>query len=283
MRKIHYPFIGVIAMFFITSSTLKPQESKRLFEKTVFIELTYEEDSTLFQPFSKAWSGYWNRSADIYVSGTSLMNYDKYKLSFDERADNLWTILHPMIIHGTIQSYFPYDPETFGLGNWDDGELRYPVKGQDENETFLTSESVRENLCFLLGQFGPMSDIPMVDEYGDYKTKSLADGTESYVYPSPDYNWYSDKDIVKFKLRVSVLVNKKGKEKKRVITSICPITYQISETGQIEREKELLWLNFEELEPHLKEAYYFDEKSKPVSYLDHIRKKLKNADLSEKQ
>lgn len=277
MRKLHYPLFGLLVIFLITSSTIKPYESKHVFKKIVFIELNSEEDSVIFKPLSKAWGEYWwGISPDLMVNGSALMNYDKYKTSFNEREDNLWTVIHPMIIDGTIQVYFPYNPETFGFGSWDDGELRYPVTYPGENETFLSSETVRADICSLLGLFGPQSDIPLVDEYGDPIIIDLPDGTQCFSYPAPDFNWYTDKNISKYKLRVSVLLNKKGKEKKRVIKAICPIADQMRETGET-YDKELFWLDFEELKPLLKETYYIDEDWKPRSYLDYFLQKLENA------
>lgn len=265
------------AAFFI-----KKNESKRLFEKIIFIEVSYNEDSVLFKPLSKAWGEHWKLSSDLSVNGSSLMNSDQYKFSFNERTDNLWTILHPMIIDGTIHSYYPYNPLTFGLGNWDGWELRYPVMGQDENGTFWTSEKTRENLCYLLGRFGPQSDIPLVTQYGEDSTRVLPDGSQVYSYPAPDFYWYKDKDIVKYRLRVSILLNKNGKEKKRIIKSIAPVVNQIAETGEISGERELVWLDFEELEPSLKKAYYFDENWKSVSYLNYFLQKVKNATIKAK-
>lgn len=267
-------------MFFITSSTLETSESKRFYEKTVFVELDFKKDSVLFLPYSKAWNTNWNLSSDLLSGGSSLMNYDKYKSAFENRMDNLWTVLHPMIIENTVTSYYPYDPESYGLsGVFDEGEMRYPITNQEENETFLTSEKVRDGLSYLLGRYGPEQDFPLLDDYGDALIIILADGTEAFAYPPRDYQWYKDSDIVKYKLRVSILVNKKGKEIKRIIRSISPVTYIIDDEYEIEGEKDMIWLDFEELKPHLKEVYYLDGNDKPIFYLDHILEKVKNADI----
>lgn len=258
----------------MTSSAVKPSESQRLFEKIIFVEFNLNEDSILFKPYSKAWEERWEYSSNIMMNGTLLMNYDKYKFSFNGRTDNLYTILHPLIIEGTIKSYWPYNPENYGFGIWDEGEMRFPVKGQDENETFLTSETVREELCNLLGRLVRQYDTPMVDEYGENIVITYEDGSQSFQYEPPDFYWYKDTEIVKYRLRVSVLLNKNGKEKKRVIQSISPLINLISESGDIYGEQELIWLNFEELQPFLKKAYYFDDNLKSVSYFDHIQRKV---------
>lgn len=264
------------------STITESNESNRLFEKTIFVEVSVIEDSVVFKPLSKAWGLHWRISSDLTYNGSALMNTDKYKLSFNGRTENLWTVLHPMIIDGTLNSYYPYDPALYGLGTWDGYELNYPVVGEDERGSFLTSESPRENLCFLLGRLGPQSDIPMVNEYGEDSTAVLEDGSEVFLYPAPDFHWHTDKDIVKYKLRVSVLLKKNGKEKKRVIKSIAPIINRLSETGEIEGEQPVVWLDFEELEPILKKAYYFDEDLKSESYLNYFLQKVKNAPVKTK-
>jgi len=273
MKKSYYSFFGLLTVLFITSVTVKQAKSKRSFEKIIWLETDLNEDSVLFKPYSKAWSFFSWRSP--------MLDYDGYKSSFNNRNDNVWTILHPKIIDGTIQTYFPYDPDDpFGPG--DDGELRFPcLPAPDLN--YFTDIQYREQMTFFLGLLGPASDIPLTDEYGDPIIVTLPDGTEYYQYPPPDTLWYADKDIIKYKLRVSILFNKNGVEKKRVIKSIAPVVYTMEEapdgTKSITGERELFWLNFKELKPILKKAYYFDEDMKPVSYLKYFQQKAYNAAL----
>lgn len=282
MKKIYYSLFTVALMFIVTSATISKKEPKPLFEKIVWLELdVLTEDSVLFKPYSKAWKEMW-QMIDPYFSidGTPIINYEKYKFSFENRKDNLFTILHPMIMDGSLQLYSPFDP-SFGMGTKDDGELRYPLNGKVEGEMFVTSEAFRETGCYYLGRFGPQADIPLVNEYGEeiIKVDSIT-GEFSYVYPPRDYIWHKDEDIIKYKIRVSVLYNKNGIEKKRIIKSIVPIVYLIDGmTGEITGEKELFWLDFEEITPHLKKAYYFDETGKPVSYLKYIQQKVVNIDI----
>ncbi len=277
MRNIKYYFFGLSTVLFITSASVKSYRSKPLFEKIVFIEVSANKDSVLFKPLSKAWKDNWQRTSNLNVDGSSIMNYDKYVFSFNDRHENLWTILHPMIIDGTIDSYYPYNPELFV--SRDDGELRYPVMVKSESGTFLNSEKVRENLCYLLGRFGPSYDTPLADQYGEDSMVIFADGAFHYQYPAREFYWYEDEDIIKYKLRVSLLINKNGDIKKRVIKSICPVVNQHSDEGVV-GEIELLWLNFEELEPYLKKAFYFDKDWKPKSYLDYFLDKVKNVNMA---
>lgn len=266
-------------MFIISSAANNSSESATLYEKIVFIELDFKQDSVLFTPLSKAWSERWTNNADLKVDGSGLMNYDKYQFSFKERKDNLWTILHPMIINGTIQSYYPFDPESYGMGPKDEGELRFPILDLASKETFVNSDKVRENVSYLLGKYGPMSDFPLSTQFGEDSVIITEDGSINNVYAPRDYFWYKDEDIVKYKVRVRILLNKNGVEKKRIIEAICPVVSQINENYEISGEEELLWLKFEDIEPILKKAYFLDENWKPQLYLNYLLQKVKNADV----
>jgi hypothetical protein len=279
MKKIAILSFGLIALMLITSASPNTEQSKKGFEKIVFLELTSDQDSALFQPYSKAWNERWQWSSDVKLGASEMMNVKKYQAAFKDRTDNLWTILHPLVIEGKVHVYYPYAPNTYGMGPMDDGELRFPVMDKERSETFLTSEKLRDELCYFLGKIGPMSDFPLVDEYGDPLTVENPDGTIEYMYPPPEYFWYDDKEIVKYKLRVRIEVNKKGKEKKRVIEAFCPVVNRLNEMGEVVGEYDLLWFEFDELKSTLKENYFLDEKWKPISYRDYMLKKVKNTDF----
>jgi hypothetical protein len=268
MKKIYFvPAIGFLVVFLVASFAKKPSELKSTFEKVVFVELRFDQDSMLFKPFSKAWDQNWAISPGLQLNGISIMNYEKYKFAFDGRKDNLWTILHPMILDGSIPVFYSFDPENFVL--LDDGELRYPItKGK---ETFVTSEKIRENMLYELGQFGPEIDFPLMTIYGE----DSIDISGNFVYPPRDFYWYTDRSIVKYKLRISVIYNQKGKELKRIIKSISPVVSVIDDYGQILGEKEMIWMNFDDIKPVLKKAYFFNTNSKPISYMNYIEEKVK--------
>jgi hypothetical protein len=260
-------------MFLVMSLTIKTLDSKSLFEKVFFVELQFNQDSILFKPYSKAWEENWMLTPGLEVNRSSIMNYEKYKFAFDGRKDNLWTILHPMILEGSIPSFYPKDPENGGFGPSDDGELRYPILKM--NETFVNSEQIRENMCYVLGQFGPPSVYPLVNMFGEDSLIIGTDGSLYFVYPPRDFYWFTDKSILKYKLRVSVIYNQKGKELKRIIKSISPVVNVVDENGELLGEKDLIWLNFNDIKLYLQDAYFFNAKSKPVSYLNYIEEKVK--------
>ncbi len=273
MKQLFYSFFGLILLYFGSSSSYNPAADT--FEKTIFIEIDGKQDSSLFLPYSKAWTDYWRyNDKDLYSNESEVMHAANYLKSFTGRKENLYTLLHPKVIDGSLTLYSPYDPAMLGLGGMDDGELRYPVKGNTPADNFYTSQELRDVMCYYLGQFGPQSDLPLIDEFGEPIVILLSDGTYGYSYPPSDYTWYKDSDIIKYKIRVRVIVNKKGIEKKRIIESICPVTYD-NHDGLIIGERELFWLDYNEIVPLLEEGYFFNAQGKPVTYLKYINDQVK--------
>lgn len=271
----------LFGVFALSLNSFGQENSTSSLEKVIMIELEdTNQDSVLFKPYSKAWGELWQYvDPNLSVNGSWLMNYDKYKASFNNRNDNLWTSLHPMIIDGSLNLFYSYDPETMGLGPSDDGELRYPCVPMP-GETIFTDENYRNALSYMLGRYSQPSDMPLIDDdpnspnFGEplIVTDTLTD-LQMYVYPAPDFRWYVDKDVVKYKLRVVTVYNKKGKEKKRYIKSIAPVVYEFDAVGENKQEIELFWFDFNDLEKILKKLYFFNKEGKPKSYLKYIEER----------
>lgn len=277
MKKLFYLIISLTVLYSVSSLNLKQERTTRSFERSIFLEIDCKKDSSLFVPYSNAWLDSWRFIDPALQSyGSTLMNMDKYLSAFDKRNDNLWTLLHPKIINGVLTLYSPYDPYSFTAN--DEGELRYPIKGTGSNDNFLNSQELRDQMCYYLGRFGLQSDIPMTNVYGEDSVVILPDGTMAFLYPPRDYFWFQDTEIKKYRVRVNIMVNKNGEEKKRVIKAIAPVTFEIEE-GQIKGERELFWLDYNEIKPILKEGYFFDKQGKPVTYLKYIDEKVKAAIL----
>ena len=275
MKKIIYSVLSLAFVFVVSSLTTIPAESKKGFTKTSFVIIDIEKDSSLFKPYSKAWRDSWPIvNAEIQINSTNLMNAEAYQFAFNDRAENLFTLIHPKLISGELTLYSPYDPQLYGLSGYDDGELRYPVKGENEGDNFLTSETLREQMIYYLGYMGPQSDFPLIDEFGDPVTATNDDGSQSFVYPPRDYYWNTDKDIVKYKIRIKDYIKKDGSVKKRVIESIAPIILSSYDDGQTYDERELFWIDFQEAKPFLKKGYFFNEQGKPITYLKYLEQKV---------
>ncbi len=268
MKKTFYSLLSLFVLFGLLSLKLKQIQALTSFSKTVYVEIDRQKDSTLFVPYSKAWLESWNfDNPDLRCIASPAMNAENYLVAFNGRSDNLYTLLHPKIINGALTLYSPYDPKSFQVH--DDGELRYPIKGTEPNDNFLNSQELRDQMCHYLGLFGPQSTRPLANQYGEDSTVIWADGTVSYVYPPRNYEWYRDSEIIKYKVRLKILVKKNGDEKKRIIESIAPMVFEIRE-GQITGERELFWLDYNEIKPHLKEGYFFNERGKPITYLKYF-------------
>lgn len=87
---------------------------------------------------------------------------DKTEHLFDER--------NPLSLLSILQqnaSYFNY----------------YDIEGIDPKVFADIPKQERDDALKFVG---PQSDLPLVDEYGEYATHSFPDGTISYVYPAPD-------------------------------------------------------------------------------------------------
>jgi hypothetical protein len=281
MNKLFLSLAGLTILFSVTSLSLKQSPPPATFEKIIFVEINAKEDSSLFKPYSKAWRDAWHIvDVNLFSNGSELMNAEKYEFAFNGRTENLWTLIHPKLIKGELTLYSPYDPNMLGLSGYDDGELRYPVKGENPDDNFLNSENLRNNMAYYLGWFGPMGDVPLVDEFGEPVIVTLDDGTMEYQYPAPDFDWFRDSDLIKYKIRVRIVLNKNGKEKKRIIEAIAPMTFDLDrDKGEIIGERELLWIDYKELKPMLKEGYFLDKNGKPETYLKYIENKVKTASL----
>ena len=274
MKKIIYSALSLAFLFVASSLTTLPTGSEKGFTRTSFIVIDIENDSSIFKPYSKAWRDSWPIvDANIQIHGSRLMNAENYQFAFNDRTENLYTLIHPKLISGELTLYSPYDPQMYGLSGFDDGELRYPVKGEKEEDQFLTSETLREKMIYYLGYMGPQSDVPLTDEFGDPITLTRADGSQEFVYPPRDYRWYTDRDIVKYKIRVQEFIKKDGSVKKRVIESFAPIVHQYDD-DKIVGERELFWIDFKEAKKLLKKSYFFNEQGKPITYLKYLQSKL---------
>lgn len=272
MKKIYYITICLLAFYTISSLNVQEKQTTRLFEKTCFVEIDSQKDSVLFKPYSNAWKQSWSYGDSVLTSNRSmLMSLSYYQAAFANRNDNLWTLLHPKIIHGALTVFSSYDPYAFQVR--DEGQLRFPIKGTNPNDNFITSPDLRDYLSYYLGRLGPQSDFPMSNIYGSDSTIINPDGTESFVYPAADYLWFSDYEIIKYKVRVSMWVDKNGKLKKYSIKSIAPVVPNAVE-GRGDGEHELFWLDYSQVKPFLNEGYFFDSHGKPVTYLSYIEKQV---------
>jgi len=260
-------------LFYIVS-TLNTAQAQNSFEKIVFVEIEKEKDPALFSPNSEVWNESWRvLDRDIFCQGSPVMNAKNYNAAFSGNPENLWTLVHPKLLNGDLTIYSPFDPEMLGFGGFDNGELQYPLMGAEADDSFISSQEFRDNSWFYFGQIEPVKETPLKNASGGDSIVELEDGNFSIVYPAPRFSWYTDQDIIKYKARVRIDVKKNGKEKSRTIEAIAPIVNEMDQ-GEIVGERELIWIDYAEAEPFLKEGYFFNEKGKPVVYTKYLKEKV---------
>ncbi len=276
MTKILNIRVGVFATLILSvliscSQTLFT--SNKDYQKFDLRIIDSKKDSVLFKPYSDSWrvlkrlDGSKNYEGTKYPRTVSPEGYDNYKSKFKNNTSNLWTILHPHIMNGSVTVYSGFNPKDPYMK--DHGRLHYPITPKDSDEQSFFSDSIyKESLSNYLGQFGPRPDVPFSNMYGQDSVGT--DGNK--VYPPRGYYWYTDKDITRYYLREAVLLKKNGEVKKRIIESIAPVK-DMSRRDKNPDYKELFWLDFDELKPILDTTYYLDHDGNVESYLDYFEKR----------
>ncbi len=273
MNKLLFHYKTAIVLVFSTTvlmtvSSFKKSEESKLFQKIVWSEIEINTDSTLFKPYARVHMG------DFY-SMTENFNYDAYQSFFKERTDNLWYIIHPRIIDGRLMMYSSFDPNNFTYR--DEGDLRFPITDNNDNSNnspvlFMKDPETKEIMLSYLGKW-ETSTVPLMNMNGEDSISYNADGSVNVMYPDPQFVWTSDRDIVKYKVRERVWLNKNGIEKKRMIEAIAPVVYRKDEADVVIGEFETFWINYNSLKPFIKDAYYIDPNGKPNTFLDYFEKR----------
>ena len=160
---------------------------------------------------------------------------------------SLWTIIRQHVLNGDLTVFSPYNPLGFGFGARDGDQLKYPI-APEPGLNFYTDSNFRESMVYYFGRLGPQSDIPLTDEYGDPLIRTLADGTQEYVYPARDTVWYNSADIVQYRMKEDWFLDKERSVLDVRIIAIAPVHYKIEEDANgnksISGMEELFWLYF---------------------------------------
>ena len=231
-------------------------ESKNSLSKGVILELDASSaDSVLFRPYSKHWS---------YLDVIGEPNEEEYNKRISGRYENLWTVIHPYIMSGELKLYSALDP--YNIMNRDEGELRFPLSQGSYFKDSISNNALKS----ILGYYSEQSSAVLSNSFGEDSMIVLADGSINFVYPAPDYIWYDDSHMVKYKIRINVQYNKKGKEIKRYVASIAPVT---KKHYGVDFESEACWIKFDDLKIILKDIYFFNSNGKPETFINYIEKK----------
>lgn len=82
----------------------------------------------------------------------------------------------------------------------------YEINVQTEIMDFLESQNPQVWAPFFT-LYGPQSDIPLTDEYGEPLTVLTEEGFEQYVYPSRDVYFYPTKEVDEIRIKESRVLN----------------------------------------------------------------------------
>lgn len=177
---------------------------------------------------------------------------------------SLWTIIRQHVMNGDLRVFSPYNPLSYGLGAWDGDQLKYPIDPQD-GMNFYTDSAFRAEMTFYLGELGPVSDVPQVDEYGENIIITLPDGSQSFKYDDPDTIWYQSKDIVQYRLKEDWFLDKQRSVLDVRIIAMAPVRYKMDVDANgnktIAGLQEMFWLYFPHCRFVFNNYFVYNEKN----------------------
>lgn len=264
MKKSILLFV-LVGLAGVTLMSAKMEMNGSKFVKNSWSEISVKEDSTLFVPYCECWTDDWK------YCPLNDFQYEKYKKSFEGQKQNLWNLLHPEILNKRFQVYLPRNPKVWR--DKDNGFLKYPIFNLEDTMTMANNSTLLDENFDLLGFYAPLASSPYKNIYGEDSVE-CAGGYELTIYSPTLPTWYSDAAIFKYRIREEVVINKKGKEVKRVIKAIAPVVALRDEWGTISGEELIFWLDFNDIARLLKSNYLTDQNTgKVISYWDYFSKR----------
>lgn len=162
---------------------------------------------------------------------------------------SLWTIIRYHIMNGDLTLYSPFDPDWV---EWDDGDLfKYPITpdkyGNSPSGTFITDSLFRDyvkGMEYLGAEVFNANPEPI--ESIEYPGEDSIDADGNTVYYPNEFNWYTSKDIIQYKIKEDWFFDNERSVLDVRILGICPVVYQKDQNGNVTGFKELFWLYFPE-------------------------------------
>ncbi|UKN02395.1 hypothetical protein K6119_02530 [Paracrocinitomix mangrovi] len=274
----------LISGLFLASSFSKNETSityKKLYAQNVWsdIDSTHNDNSFLFKPSNKKTIGWsvikWE------------MDLDQLEKDIKDQNQNLYTLFLYHVLKNEVALYAPFDP------NWvdhkDKGLFKYPINaelyGKSKDGTFFTDNNyknfVKEGFLGSTNWGAPLVAMQSIAKPGNDSINAKGD----VVYYPREYNYYSDRDIIKYRIREEWMTNEAGEVVKKQIKAIAPVMNNYDMNGKLMGERILFWINYEDIAPFL-DNYYTktekNEKKKVISYKDYFDDNLYHSTIVEK-
>jgi gliding motility associated protien GldN len=178
---------------------------------------------------------------------------------------SLWTIIRQHVMNGDLRVFSPFNPLSFGFGEWDGDQFKYPID-PEPGMNFFTDSNFRVTMTEYLGQLGPQSDIPLTDEYGDpLIITDPVTGVQSYKYPPRDTTWYQSEHIVQYRIKEDWFLDKQRSVLDQRIIGIAPVRYKYEEDANgkktISGMQEMFWLYFPHCRFVFNNYFVYNEKN----------------------
>jgi hypothetical protein len=236
----------------LNSAITQSKSGQKEFVQSILTEIRidYEANKALFYPYNE------------YEVGFNPMTWDYDNALMEKHSKahktNLYNILFKHILRGELTVYNPTDPMWFATR--DKGYLHFPLNTENfssEKGKVYANDSILKE-CLKREQ---------ILGYRDYSNSLVA--IESMAYPGEDslnngrvvyyerpFLWYIDRDILGYLLREELVMDENGVVVNRRIKAIAPVVNLIDfGTGNVIGTKLLFWVDFEELNPILKNYY----------------------------
>jgi len=270
--------------YLATSQTPVSSPTKKMrWTKNVWSTINKSDTSNkeLFLPVNEN-IGFDNASYLGYDSGNNKVRLELIEEQKEAIQFNIWNILNYHFLKGELTIHTPYDPQW--QATRDNGFLLFPITA----EKYGNSKEGNFSTDLKFQKFIIDSEVICVT---DYSTEAVA--ISSILYPDEDsidnngmtlyypreIFWYVDKDIILLKLKESWTIDETGTILNKAIDAICPVVNQRDQNGNVIGEKELFWIDYNELTPILENYYILkgNGSKKVFSYKEYFSERKFNA------
>ncbi|MFT4602241.1 MAG: hypothetical protein ACI857_002427, partial [Arenicella sp.] len=221
----------------------KPTTTKKVkyWTKTVWsiIDTAASENYSLFFPHNQSQEpGYSIEERDFIKSKLA-----EQKVSMKE---NLWNIFRYHFFKSELTLYFATNPDWMDYK--DEGQLLFPFTaekygGSPTGNYFNDSLFHRNTMYEELIGYEVFNPNPENIESIEYPGEDSIDTDGNRVYYANEFNFYNDKDILKYKIREEWKMNEAGEIISKKTKAICPMANRYASYKKEFVQKETYWID----------------------------------------